>query len=344
MSKISIVLCALNGKKYISHCLNSIFDQSFQDFKILIIDNASADDTIKFIKSNYNLYLTNKKLKLIENKKNLGFCGGYNQGIREVIKDSEYILILNQDVILEKNFLEETMKFLKTNSNIAAVMPKIYYWDFDKNEKTDIIDSVGIKMFKNRRAINIGEGEKDNEQYNQTKEIFGITGACAIFNAQALKNIGIKLNDKMTEYLDEDFTAYKEDIDLSLRLRIYGWKIFFLPQAKAYHDRTTKRKKSLNDISAALNKKNKSKLINYLSYKNHLLMLIKNEFLSNFILHFPWIFFYELKKFIFLLFFEFSTSKALFEFFKQLPIILKKRKIIMSHKKITAKEMRKWIE
>ncbi|MFH1838563.1 MAG: glycosyltransferase family 2 protein [Candidatus Kuenenbacteria bacterium] len=366
MSKISIVLTTFNGEKYISHCLNSIFDQTFQDFKVLIIENASADNTAKIIKTNYpatrdsddhrnKLQTTNypdghrdsdnhrSKLELIENKKNSGFCGGYNQGIREVIENSEYVFILNQDIILEKNFLEEVVKFLETNPKIGALMPKIYRWDFDKNEKTNIIDSNGIKMFKNRRAIEIGQGEKDEGQYNEIKEILGVTGACAIFNSQALKDIEIKLNNK-TEYLDENFFAYKEDVDLSLRLRIYGWNIFFLPSAKAYHDRTAKREKSLSDISAALNRKNKSKLINYLSYKNHLSMLVKNEFLSNFIFHFLWIFFYEFKKFIFFLIFEFSTFKSLFEFFKQLPQILEKRKIIMSHRKINAKEMRKWME
>jgi GT2 family glycosyltransferase len=354
MSKISIVITTFNAKKYITHCLNSVFDQTFQDFKILIIENASTDGTAEIIKTNYKLQNTNNKLKLIENEKNLGFCEGYNQGIRKVIEGSEYVLLLNQDIILEKNYLEEIIKFLETHLKIGAVIGKLYHWNFDKNKKTNIIDSVGIKMFKNRRVIEIGQGEEDREQYNQTKEIFGVTCACAVFNSQALKKIGIKKTHNSTElcdnkiknieYFDEDFFAYKEDVDISLRLRLYGWDIFYLPQVKAYHDRTAKGGKKLNDISAALNRKNKSTLINYLSYKNHLLMLIKNELLSNFVFHFPWIFFYELKKFVYLLFFEFSTFKALFKFFKQLPLILKKRKIIMSHRKINAKGMRKWIE
>ncbi|MBI4652920.1 glycosyltransferase family 2 protein [Candidatus Kuenenbacteria bacterium] len=354
MSKISIVIATFNAKKYISHCLNSVFDQTFQDFKVVIVDNASTDETIEIIKKNYGSQIINHKLKLIENKKNLGFCGGYNSGIREVIEDSEYILLLNQDIILEKNYLEEIIKFLEIHSKAGAVMGKLYRWDFDKNEKTNIIDCAGITMFKNRRAIEIGQGEEDKGQYDQIKKIFGVTCACAVFNSQALKEIGIKKTYNPTglyddeinniEYLDEDFFAYKEDIDISLRLRLYGWSCFYLPQAKAYHDRTAKREKSLSDVSAAFNRKTKSKLINYLSYKNHLLMLIKNELLSNFILHFPWIFFYELKKFVYLLFFEFSTFKALFKFFQQLPRILKKRKIIVSHRKINAREMRKWME
>ncbi len=344
MLKISIILVTWNGKKYIPYCLESIFDQSFQDFKVLIIDNGSIDDTVEYIKSNYNLYLTNEKLKLIENKENTGFCGGYNQAIREVIKDSEYILMLNQDIVLEKNYLEEIVNFLKTHQKIGALMGKIYRWDFEKNKKTNIIDSAGIKMFRNRRAVEIGQGEEDKGQFNKTKEIFGVTGACSIFNSQALKDVEIKLSNKMPEYLDEDFVAYKEDIDISLRLRAYGWKIFFLPQAKAYHDRTLRGEKNLNDVSVALNRKNKNKWRNFLSYKNHLFMLIKNEFLKNFILDFPWIAFYELKKIVFMLIFEFPTLKeALWNFFKQLPLIFKKRKIIASRRKINAKEIRKWI-
>lgn len=341
---ISIIIATFNGQKYVSYCLNSIFDQNFQDFKVLIIDNGSTDDTVKIIKTNYQSQIANSKLKLIENKKNLGFGGGYNQGIRETIEDNKYILILNQDIILEKNFLEEAIKFLETHSRVGAVTGKLYYWDFEKNKKTNIIDSAnGIKMFKNRRAIETGQGEEDQGQSNETKEVFGVTGACSIFNSQALKEIGIKLKDTI-EYFDENFFAYKEDMDLSWRLRLYGWSCFYLPQAMAFHDRTAKGKKNLNDFSAAFNRKNKSKMINYLSYKNHLLMLIKNELLSNFILHFPWIFFYEFKKFIFMLLFEFPTLKtALSQFLKQLPQILKKRNIIMSNRKVKAKEIKKWM-
>lgn len=342
---ISIIIATWNGQKYISYCLDSVFNQNFQDFKILIIDNASTDNTVKIIKTNYQSQIASSKLKLIENKKNAGFSGGYNQGIRETIKDSEYILISNQDIILEKNFLEEAIKFLETHSGVGAVTGKLCHWDFEKNKKTAIIDSAnGIKMFKNRRAIETGQGEEDQGQYSETKEVFGVTGACSIFNSQALKEIGIEL-ENVIEYLDEDFFLYKEDVDLSWRLRLYGWSCFYLARAIAYHDRTVKGGKNLSDLGAILNRKNKSKTNNEFSYKNHLLMLVKNELPSNFVLHFPWIFFYEFKKFIFMSLFEFSTLKiALSQFFKQLPRILRKRKIIMSQRKVSAKEMRKWMK
>ncbi|MBA4321051.1 MAG: hypothetical protein C0412_21890, partial [Flavobacterium sp.] len=109
MFKISIIIATFNAKQYIAHCLNSVVDQTFQDFKIIIIENASTDETAEIIKVNYQPQIihppkqgfcegrANHQLRLIENKQNLGFCGGYNQGIREIIKDSEYILLLNQD-------------------------------------------------------------------------------------------------------------------------------------------------------------------------------------------------------------------------------------------------------
>ncbi len=336
MPKVSINLVTLNGKEYLPFCLKSIFDQSLQDFSLLIIDNHSTDGTVEYLKENWT------KVKVVIHKENHGFCQAHNEAI--VWTNSDYVLILNQDVVLESNFLIECVKFLEENEKTGGVTGKLLRLDLDNdspNEKEQIVDSAGFKIFRNHQIIDRGAGEKDKGQFNKIEEVFGISGACCMFRRKALEDI--KLSP--TEYFDKDYFAYKEDADLSWRLRLYGWKLFYLPQAKAYHKRVAFTETKLPALPTKRTlkiRRQKPQIINFLSYKNHLLTIVKNEFLSNLILCAPFIFFYEFKKLIWILLFEHATLKAIFVFFQQLPSALKKRRIIMNKKKIKAKEIRKW--
>lgn len=334
MPKVSINLVTLNGKEYLPFCLKSIFNQSFQDFSLLIIDNHSTDDTVEYLKENW------PKVKVVAHKENRGFCQAHNEAI--IWTNSDYVLILNQDVILGVNFLIECLKFLEENEKAGGAMGKLLRLDTNlSNNKIQVIDSTGLEIFKNHQIIDRGTGEKNRGQFNKIEEVFGISGACCMFKRKALEDAKIS----SVEYFDEDYFAYKEDVDLSWRLRLYGWKLFYLPQAKAYHKRVAFTEAGLPALptkQTVIIRRQKPQIINFLSYKNHLLTIVKNEFLSNLILYAPFIFFYEFKKMIWILFFEPATLKAIFVFFQQLPSALKKRRIIMNKKKIKAKEIRKW--
>ncbi|MFN3301467.1 MAG: glycosyltransferase, partial [Patescibacteria group bacterium] len=104
--KISIQIVTWNSRKFLSECLNSIFNQTYKDFSILIIDNASNDGTIEFIKENY------PTLNILRNSKNLGFATAHNQGLR-LFENSPYVLLINPDVILEKDWLEKILSVIE---------------------------------------------------------------------------------------------------------------------------------------------------------------------------------------------------------------------------------------
>jgi len=337
MAKVSIQIVTWNSLKFLPDCLKSIFDQTYKDFSVLIIDNASNDGIIEFVKTNY------PEVNILRNNKNLGFAIAHNQGMK-LFESYPYILVINPDIILEKDWLEKILLAVEKDKKIGAAggkLLKIYTSEPEINEKvkTKIIDSTGLKIFRSRRVVDRGEGELDQGQYDKKEEVFGLSAACVLYRRQALEDIKLKIYE---ECFDKDFFVYKEDIDLSYRLRWRGWKIVYCPEAIAYHHRQISGGK--NKILEIIKKrKERSSLIKHLSYRNHLFVLTKNESFINFLKDLPWILFYELKKFFYILFFEQKTLVAIPEFFAKLPKMLKKRKLIMKNKKIKPKEMRKWI-
>lgn len=341
---LSICIATWNSMKFIRECLESIFNQTIffdPDFEIKIavniVDNGSEDGTVEFIKKNY------PQVHILKNMHNVGFCKSYNQAIK--MHQTDWNLIMNVDTILEKDFLEKILKAVNHISEkikIGSLGPKIlkaetiFEYGLPKIIKTNKIDSCGLLVKKSRLVKNIGEGETDNGQYDNATEIFGFTGACLLLKREALEDIKIG-----EEYFDEDFFAYQDDFDLSYRLRLYGWQNMFVPGALVYHFRAAKINplKPWQVWKIIQARRAKSLLTNYHSYKNHFCVLIKNELPVIFWRHLPYIFWLEFKKFIFIIFFEQRTLSALKIFFKLLPKILFKRKMIMARRKATAEEI-----
>ena len=357
MPKVAINLVTWNGAKQIEACLNSILEQSFQDFLLLIIDNGSVDQTVKIIEEEY-LPAFKDKIKFVKNKSNLGFAFAHNQAI--LWTDSDYVLVLNQDVILQPNYIAKAVEFMDKHHGIGSVTGKILRWetnelnDLKKIQKSGIIDSLGLKIYKSQRVVDRASGEPayasadakalaDKEasagrQNENITEIFGPCATCPIYRRKALEDVRFE-----DEFFDNDFFSYQEDIDLAYRLVWRGWPSYYLPEAIAYHERTVKGQEKFSNLTIVRHRRNKSKFVNYHSYKNHLFLLYKNLSRRNFWRYFFSIFFYELKKFCYIFFFEYSTLGSLTEFFSLRKRMKIKRHYIMSRRLIKDDEMRKWL-
>ncbi|MCX6740078.1 MAG: glycosyltransferase family 2 protein [Candidatus Parcubacteria bacterium] len=340
MPKVAINLVTWNGEKFIENCLNAILKQTFSDYLLLIIDNGSVDQTVKIIEEQF-LPAFSQKIKLVKNKNNLGFAFAHNQAI--LWTDSDYVLVLNQDVILEPNFLEKAVRFLEDHHNAGSISGKILRWQFDQNEgwekslKSDIIDSLGIKIFKSHKVVDRLAGENDNASSENVTEIFGPCASCPLYCRKALEDVRFE-----DEFFDNDFFSYKEDIDLAYRLQWRGWKSYYLPEAIAFHERGVKNLDQGGNLYVIKQRKNKSKFIKFHSYKNHIFILLKNLSPRNFWRYGIYIVFYELKKFLYILIFEFSTLRAWQEIFKKFKRMKIKHQLIMSRRLIKDDEMRKW--
>jgi GT2 family glycosyltransferase len=208
---ISIIIPNYNGKHFLSGCLSSLRDQTYDNFEIIIVDNGSSDGSVDFIHKNF------PSAKVVETGKNLGFAGGTNAGIR--VAQGDYILTLNNDTIVDPHFLEEIQKPFLQDCRTGMCGSKMVLPD-------GRIDSTAICFSRSGAAWDRGIGESDTGQYDTPEEIFGPCAGAALYRRSMLEEIGL---------FDEDFFLYMEDLDLAFRARLAGWKCMYVPTARVVH-------------------------------------------------------------------------------------------------------------
>jgi GT2 family glycosyltransferase len=303
--KVSVNIVTFNSARDIAACLASLRRQTFQDFHIHILDNASTDDTLKIVEPFDVDYLMRSPV-------NTGFCKAHNE--LAVRFPSEYVLFLNPDTILAPTFIEELVRALDARPDAASAGGKLTRMD----GKT--IDSTGIIMLREQRHLDRGE-------CNEPGEIFGPSGAASMYRRKALDDAVID-----GQYMDEDFFAYREDADLSWRCRLLGWTSIYVPAAQAQHRRrvTPERRAEL------------PKEINYHGVKNRFLLRI-NNMTSNLYRRDFWPIAKRDAAVIGYVFLrEWSSIPALFYIARQLPRLLRKRRKIQRRIRINPAELEKW--
>ena len=254
-------------------------------------------------------------------------------------------------MIFEPNFVSEMVKALEKKPIYGSVGGKIKRWDFDtfsKNPqglremgKTNFIDSFGIRILKSHRFEDIGQGEVDYGQYDDERDLFGISGAAALYRRKALEDIAFNNENGDKEYFDESMFMYKEDIDLAYRFQWAGWKSLYTPHPVAYHDRSV-RAKGRGIFAILRNRKQKPKKINRISYLNHQILLRKN-FSTDFspeIRGATW--WYNFKVFVYLMVFETELLWQWWKFFRLKKNIDARRKAMP--RRISKAEIEKLME
>ncbi|OQX71496.1 hypothetical protein B6D52_01260 [Candidatus Parcubacteria bacterium 4484_255] len=333
-AKVLIQIVTWNSHFFMENCLDSVFAQTYKDFSVLIIDNASTDKTIEFIRKKYSSF---ENLFILKNVQNLGFAPAHNQGFN--ISQSDFILVMNPDIVLQPDFLEKLMTTMKTNRRIGSCSGKLLKMKFNNSEtkvkgiKTEIIDSTGLLIRKSGQAIDRGEGEEDRGQYDKVNDVFGLSGACVLYRRKALEDVKIPAS-KGYEYFDNDFFAYKEDVDLAWRLNLRNWRNVYVSGAMAYHFRAGAPKSK---------RFCQSPLINFYSFRNHLWMLIKDIHSPIFWKNIGRIFLYlSLKK----TYLFFTQPRILFQsgfsFWKKFFKMIHKRRYIMRKAKARPEKINKW--
>ena len=252
--KVAIIILNWNGCLDTIDCVQSLLEVECSMFDIVIVDNASTDRSVEILKQRF------PDCKLVQNNKNLGFSGGNNVGIKYALThDFKYILLLNNDTVVEKNFIFPLIEKLENNEAIGVVQSKLLnYYDHKK------IDSLGQEILTAggmRDIINNGLSKKS---CRNPIEIFGACAAAALYRAEVFSEIGL---------FDESFFIIFEDADLSWRIRLKGYKTFLVPDSVVYHKR---------GISGG-NRWNKIR--NYYRRRNNLFLIIKywpnNYFIKN---------------------------------------------------------------
>lgn len=232
MTNVFIIILNFNGRYNILQCLYSLKQLKENSFKktIIVVDNASSDDSIKAISQDY------PKVTLIANKENVGFSEGNNIGIRYALSHgSDFVLILNSDTIVDKDMIEELLTVSTSDKKIAVVAPKIYFakgYEFHKNryKKNDLGKVIwyagGIIDWNNIIGHHLGVDEVDHGQYDKKEETEYASGCCMLVKKEVFKEIGL---------FDSKYFLYYEDSDFCKKVKDAGYKIMYQPKAILWH-------------------------------------------------------------------------------------------------------------
>lgn len=215
--KVTIIILNWNGKDDTIECLDSLKSINYSNFEILLVDNGSIDGSVDCFKNEY------PSMEIIQNKENLGFAEGNNVGIKRAMENgTDYVLLLNNDTVVDSYFLTELVMAAETDSEIGIVGPKIYYYS-----KSQIIHSAGGTIIPWKATTHhIGILEVDHRQYDKVREMNFMTGCVLLLKRAILEEIG---------FLDASFFMYWEDADYCTRATKKGWKIIYVPASKVYH-------------------------------------------------------------------------------------------------------------
>lgn len=302
-AKVSVNLVTWNSIRHLQACWDSLQSQTFDDWSLFIIDNASMDGTPTWLREHA------PHMPLLQNTRNLGFSRAHNQGI--LLTESTYILVLNPDVVLRPDWLTKAVAYMDAHPECGAMSGKTRrytytYDDLKEVKESGIIDSTGLVLHRSRYCTDRGAGEEDRGQWDELTSVFGLSGSCLLLRRSAINDIRYK-----DEYFDEDFFAYKEDIDLAWRLQRCGWECHMVADILAFHHREIKGVAASGALALAKNHRQRSHRISYLSYRNHLLLLMKHERPSTFFRDLLPILWLESKKILFLLFTQPSVLQGL---------------------------------
>lgn len=245
--KLAIVILNWNGEKLLEQFLPSVIQHS-KGAAIYVADNASTDNTIDFITSNY------PTITVIQNKENGGYAKGYNDALKTV--NADVFCLLNSDVEVSQNWLTPIIDTFNKDANTAIIQPKIL--DYNKKDYFEyagaaggFIDKYGYPYCRGRLFNTL---EKDKGQYNDTSDIFWASGACLFIKS----NVFNELNG-----FDEHFFAHMEEIDLCWRAKNLGYNVKYVGSSKIYH------------VGGATLKNTNPKKT-FLNFRNSLFTLTKN--------------------------------------------------------------------
>jgi GT2 family glycosyltransferase len=251
---VSVTIVTYNSGRFIKRCLESVLDQKYPNLEIVVIDNASTDGTADILEQ------FDDRCRIIYNSENIGFAAAQNQAIS--VSGGEWVLTLNPDVLLLKNFIQALVEAAHLDPKIGTVCGKLLSIraTFDLHDK-QLVDSTGIYFTPMLRHLDRGSQEVDNGHYLNFEYVFGATAAAALYRRQMIEDIQID-----GEFFDPDFFVYREDADVAWRAQLMGWRCIYTPIARGYHVRNV-----LPGNRRALPPE-----INMHSVKNRFLMRLKN--------------------------------------------------------------------
>lgn len=261
---VGFIIYGGSTAKYLPHFLISLKAQDLGNLTILAFNNGDEEgENIKHIKEGY------PEVEIMGNGSNLGFSAAYNLMIKKAVEaKADYFWVTNSDIIYNPDALARMISRLENDLELGAACPKLLKWNFEKKEKTSIVDTYGLELGSGLSFSDIGQGEADRFDFRYYT-VLGPSGASGLYRLAALEKIKEKKN-----YFDENMFMYKEDCDLAYRLFLAEWETAVVPEAVGWHDRTA----SISNggfLSFLKGRQQKSRQIRAWSFKNQQIIFWK---------------------------------------------------------------------
>ena len=214
---VTVIVLNWNGKDLTIECLESLKQVNYSNFNILVVDNGSTDGSVELLKEKF------PEVSILVLEKNLGYAAGNNRGFDSLKPDQpKFVIFLNNDTIVDENFIEPLVKQLLTHKKASQTVPKIYY----ENDPKLIWYAGGIVNLWTGSIYHLGIRQYDGPAYSKTHKTKYATGCCFCMRYEEFKEFG---------GFDEAFPMYSEDVDLSLWIRAAGKQVWFVPNSKIWH-------------------------------------------------------------------------------------------------------------
>jgi GT2 family glycosyltransferase len=317
--RVLVSIVTYNSARYLENCLESLRSQSFRDIIVCLWDNASTDKTLEIATARGELLHT-----CHFSSQNLGFCAAHNRII--AANSSDYVLVLNPDVTLDRDFLGIIVNALDKDMTAGSATGKLWRWP-TRPQEIRTLDTTGIYFTRNQRHLDRGSDEPDTGQYDKREYVFGASGAAAFYRRAMLDEVKAG-----GEYFDEAFFAFREDADLAWRAQWLGWHCLYVPEATGCHVRLVLPKR-------------RAKLppeINMHSFKNRFLMRVKNMDLGTYVRLLVPITLRDSAAVVYVLLREWSSLRALPLLIRAFPRALELRRALRNHRRVSPKEIRSW--
>ena len=211
---MTVIVLNRNGLRHLDGCLGSLAGQELAGgFTTVLVDNASEDGSVAHVRSHF------PSVRVLEAGANLGFAAGNNLALRQAT--TTHVVLLNNDTLVRPGWLAALVSAADSDPRAGAVQAKLLFAG-----RPGVIQSAGTLLLSDGSAGDRGFGEPDDGRFSRREEVFGACAAAALYRREALDDVGL---------LDEAFYMYYEDVDLSWRLRLAGWKVLYEPAAVVDH-------------------------------------------------------------------------------------------------------------
>ena len=319
---VCVAIVTYNSGRYIRRCLEAVLDQEGVPIEVVVVDNASTDDTRSILRS------FRRRIRAIYCDRNLGFAEAQNRAIRAT--STEWVLTLNPDVLMRPDFIRSLTDAGAADPEAGCVCGKLLsigpgFKPLDQLR----IDSTGIYFTPNMRHFDRGWREPERSAYDRLEYVFGASAAAALYRRAMIDDVAVE-----GDFFDPDFFVYREDADVAWRAMLMGWRTLYTPAAVAYHVRTV----------TPANRRTVPAIINMHSVKNRFLMRIKNATAGLYRRYWLPMTVRDLVVLAGSVFWEPASAAALWHVARCLPRALRRRRAIMSRRRITDEELARWFQ